>query len=136
MTETARVREHLLTNHTATIAETIGAADTVAAGLSSPASNRREVVEPLTRLLERTKTLSQYPSMVVAAADALCEPLPASPVAAPPYVTITGTGPVLRASLASGRLVVRLSVFAVKRDPTRYVRTGNTPNEILEVERH
>ncbi|MCH7660874.1 MAG: hypothetical protein IH933_09955 [Euryarchaeota archaeon] len=130
------VRDRLLADHTETLAATIDCADAVFDSLYGTAPRREVVVEPLTALLERVGALEQYPAMLASAAAALDESLPASPVAAPPYVTITGTGPVLRASLPSGRLVVRLAVFAVERGPKRYVRTGETPEEILEVERH
>ena len=130
------VRDRLLADHAETLAATIDCADAVFDSLYGTAPRREVVVEPLTALLERVGALEQYPAMLASAAAALDESLPTSPVAAPPYVTITGTGPVLRASLPSGRLVVRLAVFAVERGPKRYVRTGETPEEILEVERH
>jgi hypothetical protein len=50
-------------------------------------------------------------------------------------VTVTSRGPVLRATLPEDRLVVRIAVFAVERDPVRYVRRGRRPEEVLEVER-
>ncbi|WP_336344475.1 hypothetical protein [Halalkalicoccus ordinarius] len=56
-------------------------------------------------------------------------------MAAPPYVTVTSRGPVLRATLSSGRLVVRIVLFDVERDPVRYVRRGGRPEDVLRVER-
>ncbi|MFC6904541.1 hypothetical protein [Halalkalicoccus tibetensis] len=131
----ARVRDHLLSNHSETLDATIDCADAVAQSRSGPATGREEVVSPLKAILDHAGVLETYPALLASAVDALGESLSAAPVAAPPYVTITGTGPVLRASLPSGRIVIRLAVFALERDPKRYVRTGNSPEEILVVER-
>ncbi|WP_122089601.1 hypothetical protein [Halalkalicoccus subterraneus] len=130
-----RVRDHLLTTHFETFERTIDCADAVAESLDGPATRREEIVIPLRAALDRAGILETYPTLLTSAVDALGESLPAAPVAAPPYVTITGTGPVLRASVSTGRLVIRLAVFAVERDPKRYVRTGDVPEGILVVER-
>ncbi|MDL5361081.1 hypothetical protein [Halalkalicoccus sp. NIPERK01] len=130
-----RVRNRLLAAHADLLVATGDRADAVARARSGPATRREDVVEPLTAALERADLLERYPAVLATAAAALGESLPVAPVAAPPYVVVTGTGPVLRASLPSGRLVVRLAVFALERDPRRYVRTGTTPDEILEIER-
>lgn len=132
----ARVRDHLLSNHFETLDSTIDCADAVAESLDGPATGREEIVSPLKAILDHAGVLETYPAVLVSAVDALGESFPAVPVAAPPYVTITGTGPVLRASLPSGRVVIRLAVFALERDPKRYVRVGTVPEEILVVERH
>lgn len=133
---TDRVRDQLLTTHSGMLERTIDCADAVAESLGGPATRREEIVSPLKATLDRTGVLGTYPAMLASAVDSLDQSLPAPPVAAPPYVTITGTGPVLRASLPAGRLVIRLAVFALERDPKRYVRIGATPEEILVVERH
>jgi hypothetical protein len=129
-----RIRERLLATRSEPLAATIEAADAVAASWDGPATRREAVVEPLSALLEHAGLREGYPALLATGAEVLGEPLPAPPVAAPPYVVITGTGPVLRASLPSGRLVLRLAVFAIERDPKRYVRCGERPEEILEVE--
>lgn len=130
-----RVRDRLLAAHADLLVATADRADAVARSCSGPATRRADVVEPLTAALSDADILERYPAVLATAADALGESLPAPPVAAPPYVVVTGTGPVLRASLPSGRLVVRLEVFALERDPERYVRIGESPDEILEIER-
>lgn len=114
---------------------TIDRADAVADGWREPPGERAAVVRPLSEALVEAGLTNRYPAMLVDAVESLGRSLPAPPVAAPPYVVITGTGPVLRASLPSGRLVVRLAVFAVERDPKRYVRRGTTAEGILDVER-
>lgn len=130
-----RVRDRLLGAHGETLATTIERADAVAASWDGPATRRERVVEPLRAMLERAGLLDRYPPMLVDAAEVLDATLSASPVAAPPYVTVTSRGPVLRATLPGGRLVVRIGVFAVERNPVRYVRRGRLPADVLVVER-
>lgn len=130
-----RIRDRLLAIHSEPVAATIEAADAVAASWDGPATGREAVVEPLSAVLEHTGLRERYPAMLATGADVLGESLSAPPVAVPPYVVITGTGPVLRASLPAGRLVLRLAVFAVERDPKRYRRRGQSPEDVLVVER-
>lgn len=130
-----RVRDRLLATHAKPLAATIDAADAVAAARDDPATRREQVVVPLRAALDRAGLLERYPAMLVDAAEVLGEALPASPVAVPPYVTVTSRGPALRATLPEGRLVVLIDVFAVERDPVRYVRRGRRPEDVLTVER-
>ncbi|AGB37405.1 hypothetical protein [Natronococcus occultus] len=84
---------------------------------TSRTTNPDRVVAPLGRSLEEANLLEELAALladVVEAAD--CE-LRASPVPAPPYVTVTSRGPVLRATVDPGRLVIRLDAFEVVRDP-------------------
>lgn len=129
-----RIRDRLLPSHGETLAATIECADAVAASWDGPATRREQVVEPLRAALDRAGVLDRYPAMLVDAAEALDATLPARLVAAPPYVTLTSRGPVLRATLPEGRLVVRIAVFVVEREPVRYVRRGRRPEEVLRVE--
>jgi hypothetical protein len=77
-----------------------------------------------------------------AAAAAAGGQLQAEPVAAPPYVAVTSVGPVLRATLPGGRLVVTVRVFAVERGSegtdgaagVRYTRGPEMAAEGLAVE--
>ncbi|MFC3958218.1 hypothetical protein [Halovivax cerinus] len=48
--------------------------------------------------------------------DALGHELSAPVVPAPPYVVVTSTGVVLRATLPAGRLVIALEPFTIERD--------------------
>lgn len=59
--------------------------------------------------------------------------LRAEPVAAPPYVTVTSTGLVLRGTTPSGRLVATVHAFDVARRPTRYVRGPDAVEAALDV---
>lgn len=81
------------------------------------ATDRSAVVEPLRACLDRSGVLEALPSVLDDAVDATGFDLPATPVAHPPYVAITSRGPVLRATIAPGRLVLRFDAFAVVRGP-------------------
>lgn len=129
-----RVHDYLLSAHDEPLAATNECADAVVASWDGPATRREAVVGPLRALLERRGVLRRYPAMLTDAVDAAGGSLAASPVAAPPYVAITSRGPVLRATLSDGRLVVRIVLFDVERDPVRYVRSGRSPEESLAVE--
>lgn len=107
-------------------------ADAVARSWDGKATTERAaVVEPFEYALERTGVLDGLPAVLVSAVDALGEKLRAEPVAVPPYVTVTSVGPVLRATLDTGRLVVTIRAFDVERDPTRYVRQTVDPADAL-----
>ncbi|ADJ15011.1 hypothetical protein [Halalkalicoccus jeotgali] len=134
MNDPARVRARLLAVHSEALEATIDCAEAVASSGTEPATDREAVAMPLRAALDHAGVLETYPAVLASAVDTLGQSLSAPPVAAPPYVTITGTGPILRASLPTGRLVIRLAVFALERDPKRYVRTGDVPEEILVVE--
>jgi hypothetical protein len=75
------------------------------------------VVAPLRASLESTGLLDRLPLLLADAVDAAGFELAAEPVPAPPYVTVTSRGPVLRATIEPGRLVIRLDGFEVVRDP-------------------
>jgi hypothetical protein len=102
---------------------TLGPADGSAA---VPATTDRDrLVPPLRVLLAERGLLEACTAALVDAVDATGDELAATPVAAPPYVAVTSVGPVLRATLPAGRLVVTLGAFAVARPddgPPVYVR--------------
>lgn len=142
-------RDHLLVDRREVVEATIECADAVAAswseggttgeGTTSEGTTDREaVVGPFRTLLSETGLLDAYPSVLAECVAAAGGRLRAAPVAAPPYVAVTSVGPVLRATLASRRLVVTLAVFGVERDGEnghpRYVRVARTPEAAVEVE--
>ena len=132
---TATVRVHLLDAHTGLLDTVLACADGVADSWDGDATTDRvAVVEPFERRLDRAGVLDRLPAVLAEAVDALGAELPAQPVAAPPYVAITSVGPVLRATLDAGRLVVTIHAFGIERDPTRYVRGPADPNVALAVE--
>jgi hypothetical protein len=91
------------------------------AAVASAADVASEAADPpaeLERLLAAGGVTERFPRVLSALVAAVGRELQASPVADPPYVVVTGRGPVLRATLADGRLVVCLAVFEVERGPT------------------
>lgn len=149
------VRDHLLSTHAETLAALVDAADAVAErGVAEsadaewfrlddgrPATADRDALVPVLRAaLEESGLLSVLPDLLTSAVDAAGYRLSASPVPAPPYVTVTSTGPVLRATVADGRLVVNIDCFEVvrglggERDGTvAYARTATDPVAALSV---
>lgn len=128
-------RERLLANHAGTVASVIDAADAVAEGRAPP-TEPAAVTEPLRAELDRDDVTAALLDALADAAAAVGEELPHDPVPEPPYLAVTSRGPVLRATLDAGRLVVVVRAFRVARSPVRYVRAGDRPGEVLRVEFH
>jgi len=102
-------------------------ADRVAEGWPGGATaDRDRVVPPLCECLDATGARGRLPAVLRDAVDAAGGELPAAPTATPPHVAVTSAGPMLRATLDGGRLVVTLRTFGVERgepgEPARYVR--------------
>lgn len=129
------VRSYLLSEHAELLETASDCADAVAAGWDGESTTDRDAVAgPLATTLRRAGVLERLPSVLASAVDAAGYQLRAEPVAAPPYVVVTSTGPVLRATLADGRLVVSLRLFAVeRRDERRYVRGPRDPEDVVDV---
>ncbi|EMA51793.1 hypothetical protein [Halococcus thailandensis] len=128
------VHEAVLDDHESLLETILDCADGVAASWDDEGTaERQRVVEPFESALADRDVTDRLPTLLADAVAALGEELPAEPVAAPPYLTITSVGPVLRATLADTRLVMTIRVFVIERDPTRYVRGATTPSEALEV---
>ncbi|RDZ51990.1 hypothetical protein DEQ92_18535 [Haloferax sp. Atlit-6N] len=79
-------------------------------------ADRERVMPPFRRALDGSGALSRLPRALADAVTATGRPMAAPPVAAPPYVVVTGEGVVLRANLGEERLVVLLRAFEVVRD--------------------
>jgi len=118
VSDTERVRRRLHADHAETLDRVWRVADAVAAEWASPPTDRAAVVDPLERQLA-DDTLTDLLELLSTAVETLGESLPADPVPAPPYLAVTATGPVLRATLSERRLVVELRAFAVDRDGDR-----------------
>lgn len=84
---------------------------------TSRTTNPDRVVVPLRAALESADLLEQLPLLLADAVEAADCELEAQPVPAPPYVTVTSRGPVLRTTIDPGRLVIRFDAFEVVRDP-------------------
>jgi hypothetical protein len=133
VTDADRVRARLLAEHADLLETTVTCADAVAAtwnGVS--AADRAAVVPPLETCLSRAGVTDRLPAVLSDAVSALDGSLPAPPVPAPPYVTITSVGPVLRATLSSSRLVLTIGLFTV--EDGRYRRTAGAVDDLLRVE--
>ncbi|MFB6299982.1 MAG: hypothetical protein ABEH65_06935 [Halobacteriales archaeon] len=76
-------------------------------------ADRSAVVGPFEQCLDRTGLRDRLLTVLVSTVEAIGHCLSAPPVAAPPYLTITSRGPVLRASFDNERLIVRFDAFAL-----------------------
>jgi hypothetical protein len=133
----AAARERVLADHRRAVAGAVAAAASVAdAWPGGGTADRGAVVGPLRAALAAEGIDRALVGALVDAVDAAGYDLRADPVAAPPYLAVTSTGPVLRATVADGRLVVAVETFAVDRSgPTpRYVRRDVDPGDALSVE--
>lgn len=89
-------------------------ADTVAASWDcTQTADASTVSNGLEGALSEAGVLESLPGVLAGAVAAAGGELQATPVAAPPYVVVTSRGPILRATLDGGRLVIRLAVFEV-----------------------
>ena len=79
-------------------------------------TDRNAVTERLRSALEATGLLEQLPLVLADVVAATGYELSATPVPAPPYVVVTSRGPMLRATIDPGRLVIRFDAFDVVRD--------------------
>lgn len=134
MTDPARrAREFVLDSRAETVETVLRCADAVADRWDgSAATDGTEVADALRAELEAAGAWERLPDLLAGAVRAAGRSLSATPVADPPYVAATSRGPVLRATLSEGRLVVLLRAFEVERgDPTRYVRGPTTPADAV-----
>ncbi|WP_200840239.1 hypothetical protein [Halorubrum sp. JWXQ-INN 858] len=112
-------RDRLCDTHSERVAATLDCAAAVAAGFETtvggdPATREsRAVRSALRAALDRAGLLEAFAALLPDLVDAAGGTMAAPPVAGPPYVTVTSTGPVLRATLGGTRLVVRIEAFAV-----------------------
>ena len=131
------VRKYVLDTHRETLVAVQECADVVAAGRdwAAGATDGRTLAADLERELRREEVLGAFPDLLAGAAAAADHDLPATPVAAPPYVAVTSVGPVARATLDERRLVITVQAFDVERgECARYVRRPRSPAEALAVE--
>lgn len=130
-----RARTRVLEAHGDVIEGVVGAAAVVASGWpDAETADRAAVVEPLSRELDRRGLRERFPAVIADAVAAAGYALQAQPVAAPPYAVVTSTGPVLRATVPAGRVVIGIRVFDVERDPVRYRLRSVDPADALSVE--
>jgi hypothetical protein len=130
-------RDHLLTERRDLVVTVLDCADAVAAGWDGEATTDADRVgPPLRTALRRAGVLERLPGVLRECVAAAGGRLQADPVPAPPYVVVTSVGPLLRATLEAGRLVVTVRAFRVERGDggTRYVRDATDPSAAVAVE--
>ena len=131
------VRSHLVETRAGFLRTVAACADRAAAGWDDPPTDGRAVADALRDELAAAGVLERCPGVLVDAAAAAGHRLAADPVPAPPYVTVTSLGPVLRAPLPTGRLVVTVEAFTVERGgpagAIRYVRRDADPTASVAV---
>jgi hypothetical protein len=130
-------RVHLLAERRDLVATVLDCADAVAADWDGDTTSDADRVGPLLRAtLARAGVIERLPNALRECVAAAGGQLRAEPVAAPPYVVVTSTGPLLRATLDGGRLVVTLRAFRVERGDAgpRYVRDATRVAAAVEVE--
>lgn len=131
------VRSHLAETRAGLLRTVAACADRAADGWDRAPTDGRAVADALGDELAAAGVLERCPGVLEDAAAAAGHQLAADPVPAPPYVTVTGLGPVLRAPLPRGRLVVTVEAFAVERggpsEPPRYVRRDADPTGSVTV---
>lgn len=140
MTDPARrAREHVLEAHAETVETVLQCADAVADEWDGPtATDQSEVADPLRAELEAEGTWTRLPDVLAGAVRAAGYSLSAAPVADPPYVVATSRGPMLRATVSDGRLVVCLQCFEVERatgdgNRVRYARVSESVEGAVRV---
>ncbi|EMA46834.1 hypothetical protein [Halobiforma nitratireducens] len=99
----------------------IAAVDSCANAVADPwdtarTTDRDALVATFRSALESEGVLERLPAVLEDAVDATGHELRAQPVPDPPYVVVTSRGPVLRATIDPGRLVIRFDAFEVVRD--------------------
>lgn len=130
------VRERLRDAHAETLAATVDAGREIAGTWERDAvRDSARITEPLEALLRERGLDAALLDLLATGAEALDAAIQGDPVPAPPYLAITGRGPVLRATLADGRrLVVTVGPFEIERRPTRYRFRDPGPADALSVD--
>ena len=123
-------RRHVLGAHADLLGTTLDCAAAVASGFDetvdgAPATgDSRLARDGLRTVLDRSGVVDGLAAALPGIVDAAGATMGASPVPAPPYVAVTSSGPVARATLGPRRLVVRIDAYEpvdgafVWREPT------------------
>ncbi len=134
----AAVREHLCGPRRAWVQGALDCAEAVVAGWPGDSTtDRTQVVPPYRATLDRAGVLGTAPTVLTECVAAAGGELSVDPVAAPPYVVVTGEGLLLRATLDE-RLLIRVRAFRLRRGaagtPPRYERAATDPEAAVTVE--
>lgn len=123
--DTARVERRIRAGHEQTLARVDACAEVVVTTWEGRSTtDPGPLRQALETALRNRGVMSDFPEIILTATEALGYELSADPVAAPPYVTVSSLGPVLRGTMSEGRIVITIGVFEVtSQDPDQYVRT-------------
>lgn len=126
------VVEALWEAHGGVLTEIGSCADGVAGGWDrGTARDRSAVVEPFEAALADRGIRAELPTVLETAVSTLGTELVASPVPAPPYVTVTSRGPVLRGTTPESRVVVTVAVFEPVENAAGYRRRTGVDVEVV-----
>lgn len=122
---TDKIAAYLEDNHGGTLSAVSECADaTVAQWDGQVTSDPSMITDPLEACIERSGTGPQLLAILQSGVRMAGYSLAADPVPAPPYLTITSLGPVLRGPVPDGRLVISIELFEIRDGTTRtYHRT-------------
>ncbi|MCU4924787.1 hypothetical protein OB905_02160 [Halobacteria archaeon AArc-dxtr1] len=112
----ATIEGRLLDGHAEVLAETAACADVVASQDARPLSDGADLRNRLRAVFAEAGLKRAFATVLTDTVESAGFSLPAPPVPSPPYVVVTSRGPVLRATIAPGRVVVRLDVFTIVDD--------------------
>lgn len=87
----------------------------------------KKISSPLLTTLSNAGVYAQLPAVLADVVSDAGYQLPAPPVAAPPYVVIASTGPILRATVPPGRLVISVRLFEPVRTDQSLVYVCRQP---------
>ncbi|MEY7847798.1 hypothetical protein AB7C87_01150 [Natrarchaeobius sp. A-rgal3] len=111
------VRRRIQSEHSDVVAAIDDCADRVADPWdTSRTTDRSAIVDSLRSELEGKGVSDRLSAVLEDVVGAAGYELPADPIAAPPYVVVTSRGPMLRATIDPGRLVIGFDVFEVVRN--------------------
>jgi hypothetical protein len=116
-----RIRDRILKRHPSILRSIVDVAGAVASDWEAESiDDRSAAVDALEQELENRDVLQRIPGMIHDLASAVGLSLAAPPVAAPPYVTVTGAGVVIRITCSTLRIVITVQLFCIGRNPTQY----------------
>ncbi|MGM0606671.1 MAG: hypothetical protein ACQETB_13500, partial [Halobacteriota archaeon] len=101
-------------------------------------TDRSAIIQQLPAVLDRAGVPAALCELLVDVTGAIGADLPATPTPTPPYVVVSSTGPMVRATIPAGRLVVQFELFAIDRSDgeVRFVRTRKSGRDLLDVTLH
>lgn len=125
----------VLDSHEATVRAVIDAGRAVVSGWTDETvGDSDRIVVPLQTILDEQGLSARLLDVLTSCVDATETTLKGAPIATPPYLVVTGRGPICRGTLADGRrLVLELELFEIEHRPPAYRFRDPTPRECLTV---